>query len=109
MFVCVGPIFSSLPLMSGACHIGSVLIGVKYRNWCPTLNVYLLFDILLRQIYQKLNYSSVHKLQLGKSVSKVNKHPNFNTNFDTHCQLEHFEYDMNRTLEVEVGPVEVFY
>ena len=29
---------------------------------------------------------------------KVNKHPNFNNNFDIRHQLEHFEYDMNRTL-----------
>ena len=28
---------------------------------------------------------------------KVNKHPKFNANFDIQHQLEHFEYDMNRT------------
>ena len=30
---------------------------------------------------------------------KVNKHPKFDNNCDIQCQLEHFEYDMNRTLE----------
>ena len=38
-------------LMCGSCHIRSVLIGVKYQNWCQTLDVYLLFAILLGQIY----------------------------------------------------------
>ena len=28
---------------------------------------------------------------------KVNKHPKFEANFDIECQLEHFEYEMNRT------------
>ena len=28
---------------------------------------------------------------------KVNKHPKFDANFDIQRQLEHFEYDMNRT------------
>ena len=29
---------------------------------------------------------------------KLNKHPNLYANFDIRLQLEHFEYDMNRTL-----------
>ena len=29
---------------------------------------------------------------------KVNENSNFDTNFDIRRQLEHFEYDMNRTL-----------
>jgi hypothetical protein len=45
--------------MCGSCHIGSVLIGVEYQNWHWTLDVYLLFAILLGQIYQKLNYRLV--------------------------------------------------
>ena len=28
---------------------------------------------------------------------KVNKHPKFDNNFDIRRQLEHFEYDINRT------------
>ena len=36
--------------MSGSSHIQSVLIGVKYRNWRRTLDVYLLFAILLGKI-----------------------------------------------------------
>ena len=28
---------------------------------------------------------------------KVNKHPNFEDNFDIRYQLEHFEYEMNWT------------
>ena len=42
--------------MSGSSHIGSVLIGVKYGNCHRTLDVYLLFAILLGQIKSKLNY-----------------------------------------------------
>ena len=38
-------------LMSGSCHIQSVQIGAEYRNWRRTLDVYLLFAILLGQIY----------------------------------------------------------
>ena len=36
--------------------------------------------------------------------SKVNKHPTFNDNFDIQRPLEHFEYDMNRTLVTEKPP-----
>ena len=43
-------------IMSGSSHIQSVLIGVEYRNCRRTLNVYLLFAILLGQIKSKLNY-----------------------------------------------------
>ena len=32
-------------LMCGSSHIRSVLIGVKYRNCCRTLDAYLLFAI----------------------------------------------------------------
>ena len=42
--------------MCGSCHIQSVLIGIKYRNYRRTLGVYLLFAILLGQIKSKLNY-----------------------------------------------------
>ena len=40
----------SPPLLSGSSHIGSVLIGVDYRNSHQTLDVYLHFAILLGQI-----------------------------------------------------------
>ena len=40
--------------MCGSCHIGSVLIGVKYRNWRQTLDVYLLFAVWIGQIQLKL-------------------------------------------------------
>ena len=46
-------------IMSGSSHIQSVLIGVEYRNCRRTLNVYLLFAILLGQIKSKLNYRLV--------------------------------------------------
>ena len=42
-------------LMSGSSHIRSVLIGVEYQNG-QILDVYLLFAILLGQIFQNLNY-----------------------------------------------------
>ena len=45
--------------MSGSSHIQSVLIGVEYRNWRLTLDVYLLFAILIGQIQSKLNYRLV--------------------------------------------------
>lgn len=78
--------------MTGSSHIQSVLIGVEYRNCCRTLDVYLLFALLLGQIKSKLNYRLVtYKLQICKSVliefdpskcQKVNKHPKFDDNFD---------------------------
>ena len=37
------------------CHIQNVLIGVKYRNCCQTVDVYLVFAILLGQIISKIN------------------------------------------------------
>ena len=45
--------------MTGSSHIQSVLVGVKYQNCCQTLDVYLLFAILLGQIKSKLNYRLV--------------------------------------------------
>ena len=32
----------------------------------------------------------------------VNKHTKFDNNFDIRCQLEHFEYEMNRTLNLKL-------
>ena len=46
-------------LMSGSSHIRSVLIVVEYRNCRRTLDVYLLFAILLGKIKSKLNYRLV--------------------------------------------------
>jgi hypothetical protein len=40
--------------MPGSSRIQSVLIGVKYRNCHPTLDVYLRFAIWIRQIQSKL-------------------------------------------------------
>ena len=42
--------------MSGSSHIQSVLIGVKYRNCCRTLDVYLLLAIWMGQIQSNLIY-----------------------------------------------------
>ena len=39
--------------------IRSVLVGVEYQNFRRTLDVYLLFAILLGQIKSKLNYKLV--------------------------------------------------
>ena len=36
--------------MSGSSHIRSVLIGVEYRNYYQTLDVYLLFAIWMGQM-----------------------------------------------------------
>ena len=44
--------------LSGSSHIGTVLICVKYRNCCQTLDFSLLFVILLGQIKSKLNSPS---------------------------------------------------
>ena len=41
----------SITLVYGSCHVRSVLIGTEYRNWRQTLDVYLLFTILLGQTY----------------------------------------------------------
>ena len=45
--------------MSASSHIRSVLIGVEYQNCHRTLDVYLLFAILLGQIKSKVNYRLV--------------------------------------------------
>ena len=42
--------------MSGSSHIRSALIGVEYRNYHRTLDVYLLFAIWMGQIQLKLIY-----------------------------------------------------
>ena len=42
--------------MSGSFHIQSVVIGVEYRNYRRTLDVYLLFPIWMGQIQLKLIY-----------------------------------------------------
>ena len=60
--------------MSGSSHIQSVLIGVEYRNCHGTLNVYLLFTILITYIKSnescnlQTGQSIFHKLQICKSV-----------------------------------------
>ena len=57
--------------MSGSSHIQSVLIGVEYQNCRATLDVYLLFAILLGQRKSKVNYRLVTyklDLQICKSV-----------------------------------------
>ena len=45
--------------MSGSSHLRSVLIGVKYRNFRRTLDVYLLYAIWMGQIQSKLIYTFV--------------------------------------------------
>ena len=46
----------------------------------------------------KLQVCNLVLLNLSKQNSKkVNKHPKFDANFDIQCQLELFEYEMNRT------------
>ena len=49
----------------GSSHIQSFIIGVEYRNCCRTLNVYLLFALLLGQTKSKLNY----RLVSGQSIT----------------------------------------
>ena len=57
--------------MSGSFHIRSVLIGVEYRNWRQTLDVYLLFAILLGKIKSKINYSIHYRLQVEANSKKI--------------------------------------
>ena len=45
--------------MCGSSHFHSVQIGIEYRNCHQTLDVYLIFAILLGQIKSKLNYRLV--------------------------------------------------
>ena len=42
--------------MNGSSHIQNDLIGVEYRNWRRTLDVYLLFAIWMEPIQSKLIY-----------------------------------------------------
>ena len=76
----------NIMLMSSSSHIQNVLIGAKYQNCHRTLDVFLLFAILLGQIKSKLQTCNwpVNKLQICKSVliefapskqQKVNKQP----------------------------------
>ena len=58
-------------LMSSSSHIQGVLIGVKYRNCRRTLDVYLLFAILLGQIKLKLNYRLVTYKLTSPSVTNT--------------------------------------
>jgi len=60
--------------MSGSSHIQSDLIGGEYWNCRQTLEVYLLFAILLGQTKSKLNYRLVAYIQtaLSKSYNYVN-------------------------------------
>ena len=53
--------------MSGSSHIQSVLIGVKYLNWCRTMDVYLLFAILLGQVKSKVNLQT-YNFQTDQSI-----------------------------------------
>ena len=47
----------------------------------------------------KLQFCNLVFGKFGQAkYQKVNKHPNFDANFDIRRQLEHYEYDMNRTL-----------
>ena len=49
--------------MSASSHIRSVLIGVEYQNCHRTLDVYLLFAILLVQIVQIRSELVTYKLE----------------------------------------------
>ena len=68
--------------MYGSCHIRSVLIGVEYRNWHQTLDVDLLFPILLGKIYQKLNCRHVTN-KLASSLGT-----NMSISFDWICPIQ---------------------
>jgi len=51
--------------MRGSSHFRSVLVCVEYRNCRRTLDVYLLFAILIGEIISKLNYRLVtYKLKV---------------------------------------------
>ena len=85
--------------MNGLSHIRCVLIGVEYQNCHLTLDVYLLFANLLGQIKVKLDLCESVWIEFAPSkYQKVNKHSKFDDNFGIQRQLEHFEYEMNRTL-----------
>ena len=68
--------------MSGSSHIWSVLIGVQYQK---------LFTFCYSTWVDSI------KTKLSKQRSKVQQY------FDIHCQLEHFEYEMNQTLNEGPG------
>ena len=52
-------LWNNIKLIFCSSPIRSVIIGVEYRNCCQNLDVYLLFAILLGQIYWKLNHRLV--------------------------------------------------
>ena len=57
---------------------------------------------MLANPWVKMWKSSLIKFAPSKyQKQKVNKHPNFDDNFDTWCQLEQFEYELNKTKERE--------
>ena len=43
----------------------------------------------------KISFDSICPIQ----IAKVNKYPKFDNNFDIRRPLEHFKYEMNRTLD----------
>ena len=57
--------------MRGSSHIQSVLIGVKYRNCCQNLDVYLHFAIWIAQIQSKLLNGLVNNGLDGVKVTSL--------------------------------------
>ena len=106
--------------MSTSSHIRSVLIGVELRlsDIEIVVELWMFIYFLLfcfGEIKSKLNYRLVHNLQTDQFISykyvlksvliefdpskyqKVNKWQKFDNTFNIRGQLEHFEYEMNRT------------
>ena len=68
--------------MRGLSHIGSVLIGGKYRNCRYTLDVYLLVAILIGQIQSKPIYKLVTYIPSSPLVMSPL------SNFDLICPIQ---------------------
>ena len=50
----------------------------------------------------KLQFNLVFNKFSQAEQQKVNKHPKFYDDFNIPRQLEHFEYEMNRTIDSEI-------
>ena len=91
-------------IMRGSCHIRNVLIGVEYQNCCRTLDVYLLANSIKTHLpicnwpLCKLQVCNLFLINLLSRIEKSKYTSKFHADFNIQRQLEHFEYDMNRTL-----------
>ena len=61
----------------------------------------------MEQPFCKLQVCNLILIEFAQAELELNKHPKFNNNFDIRRQLEHLEYEMNRT-KVKIKALIIF-